>query len=96
MTKIIIDDVLYNWWGWLSCFGYYEKVYKRDYPCKGEGWMPDPRTPDNTCGKGCNEVVPPEWAEIQVPAMVNTSISTLDPIADFEKLAGPAGPRPSS
>ncbi|KAI2465465.1 hypothetical protein F4781DRAFT_25760 [Annulohypoxylon bovei var. microspora] len=96
-SQINMNDVLYNWWGWLSCSGYYEKLYERDYPCKHQiGWMPDSSVPDMTCAHGCPEVKPPNWIKLEIPAVANASSgNTSDALAQFPSLAGQSGPRPA-
>ncbi|KAI1380066.1 hypothetical protein F4677DRAFT_442253 [Hypoxylon crocopeplum] len=97
-SEINMNDVLYNWWGWLSCFGSYEKVYLHDYPCKDEpNWMPDSSTPDMTCARGCPEVLLPNKPKPDTPMIANASYSNITDASEaLLRFAGQAGPRPMS
>ncbi|KAK7962909.1 uncharacterized protein PG986_003734 [Apiospora aurea] len=41
---------IYNWFGYLSCFGYHQSDIPVAYDCQPPGWQPDPNTKD-----GCND-----------------------------------------
>ncbi|KAI1395665.1 hypothetical protein F4819DRAFT_492256 [Hypoxylon fuscum] len=94
---VVHNDVLCNWWGWLSCFGHYEKTYTHDYYCKDQaGWMPDPSVPDMTCGNdGCPEVLPPIGIKLTFPPVANASFGNAsDAMVDVPRRAGQSGPPP--
>ncbi|KAK8123051.1 hypothetical protein PG984_011721 [Apiospora sp. TS-2023a] len=38
---------IYNWFGYLSCFGQHQTEMPISYYCKDAGWQPDPNTADN-------------------------------------------------
>ncbi|KAK8071663.1 hypothetical protein PG996_005011 [Apiospora saccharicola] len=38
---------VYNWFGYLSCFGQHQTEMPISYYCKDAGWQPDPNTADN-------------------------------------------------
>ncbi|KAI1077454.1 hypothetical protein F5B20DRAFT_261441 [Whalleya microplaca] len=72
ISGINMTNVLYNWWGFLSCFDVHQEVYVHDYPCKEPDWRPDPMAGDSTCLSGCPEVPPSGRMNLKMP-LANTT-----------------------
>ncbi|KAI1635550.1 hypothetical protein F4809DRAFT_613641 [Biscogniauxia mediterranea] len=66
-SEVNLNDILYNWYGWLSCFDLHETGAEHGYYCKGDGWQPDPAVPDGACAGGC-----PERAHSDIPVAAAT------------------------
>ncbi|KAI0011421.1 hypothetical protein F4779DRAFT_637250 [Xylariaceae sp. FL0662B] len=74
ISDINLTDVLYNWFGFLSCFDIHQEVYPHGFPCKDPGWRPDPLAADTTCIDGCAEVLPPSsWLALGM-SIANASV----------------------
>ncbi|KXJ93866.1 hypothetical protein Micbo1qcDRAFT_201810 [Microdochium bolleyi] len=61
VSAINLNEVLHNWFGYISCFGEHETGdgYEHSYPCKEpDDWQPDSDSYDDTCRDGCPEVIP--------------------------------------
>lgn len=47
----LVADLLYNWFGYLSCFNIYEYFWDHAFDCR-PGWHPGPNDNDTTCSHG--------------------------------------------